>query len=67
MYSICLVVKEFRGRFKRKALVFYVLLFHLEVKYLPVLKSLVHMYEMWQMNNLWLIHSFICIAATFLI
>ena len=31
-----------------------VLLFHLEVIYLPALESLVHMYEMWQMNRLWL-------------
>ena len=31
-----------------------VLLFHLEAIYLPVLKGLFHMYEMWQMNRLWL-------------
>ena len=54
MHSIYLVVKEFRGCFKGKFWCSIVLLFHLEAIYLPVLKSLVHMYEMWQMNRLWL-------------
>ena len=54
MHSIYLVVKEFRGCFKGKFWRSIVLLFHLEAIYLPVLKSLVHMYEMWQMNHLWL-------------
>ena len=52
MHSIYSVVKEFRGCFKGKFWRSIVLLFHLEVIYLPVLESLVHMYEMWQMNRL---------------
>lgn len=54
MHSIYSVVKEFRGCFKGKFWCYIVLLFHLEAIYLPVLKGLVHMYEMWQMNCLWL-------------
>lgn len=54
MHSIYSVVKEFRGCFKGKFWCYIVLLFHLEAIYLPVLKGLVHMYEMWQMNRLWL-------------
>ena len=54
MHSVYSVLKEFRGCFKGKLWRSIVLLFHLEVIYLPVLKSLVHMYEMWQMNRLWL-------------
>ena len=55
MPSIYLVVKEFRGCFKGKFWCSIVLLSHLEAIYLPVLKGLVHdMYEMWQMNRLWL-------------
>ena len=49
-----LVVKEFRGCFKGKFWRSIVLLFHLKAIYLPLLKSLVHVYEMWQMNRLWL-------------
>ena len=54
VHSIYSVVKEFRGCFKGKFWRSIVLLFHLVAIYLPVLKSLVHMYEMWQMNRLWL-------------
>ena len=54
MHSIYSVVKEFRGCFKGKFWRSIVLLFHLKAIYLPVLKRLVHMYEMWQMNGLWL-------------
>ena len=54
MHSIYLVVKEFRGCFKGKFWCSIVLLFYLEAIYLPVLKSLVHIYEMSQMNPLWL-------------
>ena len=55
MHSIYLVVKEFRGYFKGKFWCSVVLLFHLQAIYLPVLKGLVHMYEMRQMNHrLWL-------------
>ena len=55
MLSIYLVVKEFRGCFKGKFWCSIVLLFHLQATYLPVLKGLVHMYEMWQMNHrVWL-------------
>ena len=39
-----------KGKFWRSI----VLLFYLEAIYLPVLKSSVHMDEMWQMNRLWL-------------
>ena len=53
MHSIYSVVKEFRGYFKGKFWRSIVLLFYLEAIYLPALKSLVHMYEMWQMNRLW--------------
>ena len=48
------LVKEFRGCFNGKFWCSIVLLFYLEAIYLPVLKSLVHMYEMCQMNRLWL-------------
>ena len=41
----------FKGKFCRRSIE---LLFHLEAIYLPVLKSLVHLYEMWQINRLWL-------------
>ena len=34
-------------------MVFYLSVFHLEAIYLPVLKTLVHVHEMWQMNRLW--------------
>ena len=54
MHSIYSVVKEFRGCFKGKFWRSTVLLFHLKAIYLPVLKRLVHMYEMWQINGLWL-------------
>ena len=55
MHSIYLMVKEFRGCFKGKFWCSIVLLFHFQAIYLPVLKGLVHMYEMWQMNHrLWL-------------
>ena len=54
MHSIYLVVKEFQGCFKGKFWCSIVLLFYLEAIYLPVLKSLVHMHEMCQMNRLWL-------------
>ena len=54
MHSIYSVVKEFRGCFQGKFWCAVVLLFHLEAIHLPVLKGLVHMYEMWQMNRLWL-------------
>ena len=52
MHSSYLVVKEFRGCFKGKLSCSIVLLFYLEAIYLPVLKSLVDMYEMRQMNHL---------------
>ena len=51
MHSIYLVVKEFRGCFKEKFWCSIVLLFHLEAIYLPVLKSLVHRYELWNVAN----------------
>ena len=54
MYSIYSVVKEFRGCFKGKFWCSIVRLFHLEAIHLPVLKGLVHMYELCQMNRLWL-------------
>ena len=54
MHYIYSVVKEFRGCFKRKFWRSIVLLFHLKNIYLPVLKSLVHVYEKWQLNRLWL-------------
>ena len=54
MHSIYLVVKEFRGCFKGKFWRSIVLLFHFKALYLSVLKSLVHMYEKWQMNRMWL-------------
>ena len=55
IHSIYLVVKEFRGCFKGKFWCSIVLLFQLQAISLPVLKGLVHMYEMWQMNHrLWL-------------
>ena len=54
MYSIYSMVKEFRGCFKGKFWCSIVLLFHLEAIHLPVLKGLVHMYELCQMNRLWL-------------
>ena len=47
MHFVYSVVKDFRGCFKGEFWRFIVLLFHLEAIYLPVLKSLVHMYEMW--------------------
>ena len=67
MHSIYSVVKEFRGSFWRKFWRSIVLLFHLKAIYLPVLKRLVHMYEMWQINGLWLTQIYICIAGIFLI
>ena len=54
MHSVYLVAKEFRGCFKWKFWCSVLLLFHLEAIYLPVLKSLVHIYEMSQINHLWL-------------
>ena len=54
MYSTYSVVKEFRGCFKGKFWRSIVLLCYLKAIYLPVLKSLVLMYEKWQMNRLWL-------------
>ena len=48
------MVKEFRGCFKGKFWRSIVLLFHLKAIYLPVLKSLIHMYEKWQINRMWL-------------
>ena len=54
MHSIYSVVKEFRGCFKGKFWRSTVLLLHLKAIYFSVLKSLVHMYENWQMNRLWL-------------
>ena len=41
-----LVAKEFRGCFNGKFWFSVLLLFYLEAIYLPVLKSLVHIYEM---------------------
>ena len=46
MHSVYLVAKEFRGCFKGKFWFYVLLLFYLEAIYLPVLKSLVHIYEM---------------------
>ena len=54
MHSVYSVVKEFRGCFKGKFWRSIVLLFHLKAIYLPVFKSLVYMYDKWQMNRLWL-------------
>lgn len=53
VHFIYLLVKEFRGCFEGKFGCSIVLLFHLDVIYLPVLKILVHMHEIWQMNRLW--------------
>ena len=50
MHSVYLVAKEFRGCFKGKFWCSVLLLFYLEAIYLPVLKRLVHIYEMSQMN-----------------
>ena len=46
MHSVNLVAKDFRGCFKGKFWFSVLLLFYLEAIYLPVLKSLVHIYEM---------------------
>ena len=54
MHSVYLVTKEFRRCFKGKFWCSVVLLFYLETIYLPILKSLVHIYEMSEMNRLWL-------------
>ena len=54
MHSVYLVAKEFRGCFKGKFWCSVLLLFYLEAIYLPVLKRLVHIYEMSQMNCPWL-------------
>ena len=72
MHSIYLVVKESRGCFKGKFWCSIVLLFYLEAIYLPglkPLKGLVHLYEMRQMNRLWLtqIYLYRYIAGIFLI
>ena len=48
MHSVYLVAKEFRGCFKGKFWCSVLLLFYLEAIYLPVLKRLVHIYEMSQ-------------------
>ena len=53
MHSTYSVVKEFRGCFKGKFWRSIVLLFHLKAIYLPVLKSLVHLYEKGKMNRFW--------------
>ena len=66
MHSIYLVVKEFRGCLKGTFWRCVVFLIHLEAIYLPALKSLVHVFEMWQMNACGL-HRSICIACIFLI
>ena len=54
MHSAYFVAKDFRGYFKGKFWFSVLLLFYLEAIYLPVLKSLVHIYEMSQINPLWL-------------
>ena len=54
MHFIYSVVKEFRGCFKGKFWRSIVRLFHFKAICLPVLKSLVHVYEKWQMNRYWL-------------
>ena len=54
MHSVYLVAKEFRGCFKGKFWFSVLLLFYLEAIYLPLLKRLVHIYEMLQINHLWL-------------
>ena len=55
MHSVYLVVKQFRGCFKEKFWCYYHTFVSLRLAiYLPVLKSLVHSYEMSQMNRLWL-------------
>ena len=54
MHSVYLVAREFRGCFKGKFWCSVLLLFYLEAIYLPVLKRLVHIYEMSQMNCPWL-------------
>ena len=46
--TIYSVVKDFRGCFKGEFWCSNVLLFHLEAIYLLVLKSLFHMYEMYE-------------------
>ena len=46
LHSVYLVAKEFRGCFKGKFWFSVLLLFYLEAIYVPVLKSLVHIYEM---------------------
>ena len=46
MHSVYLVAKEFTGCFKGKFWFSVLLLFYLDAIYLPVLKSLVHIYEM---------------------
>ena len=52
MHSVYLVAKKFGGCFKGKFWGSVLLLFYLGAIYLPVLKSLVHIYEMFQMNRL---------------
>ena len=54
VHSIYSVVKKFRRCFKGKFWRSIVLLCYLKAIYLPVLKSLVHLYEKWQMDRLWL-------------
>ena len=46
LHSVYLVAKEFRGCFKGKFWFSVLFVFYLEAMYLPVLKSLVHIYEM---------------------
>ena len=52
MHSIHLVAKEFRGCFKGKFWFSVLLLLYLKTIYLPVLKSLLHIYEMSEINHL---------------
>ena len=54
LFTLYLVAKEFPGSFKGKFWCSVSLLFYLEAIYLPVLKSFCHIYEMLQMNRLWI-------------
>ena len=54
MHSLYLKAREYRECFKGKFWSSLVLLFYMEAIYLPVLKTLVHRFELMKINRLWL-------------
>ena len=54
MHSLYLKAREYRECFKEKFWSSLVLLFYMEAIYLPVLKTLVHRFELMKINRLWL-------------